>query len=237
MYAEDFAGDVDSTEAYREGVLAFVAEHTGVSRLELAEYEVVYNVYDWGLNDAHRAPNLRPITFHESVETFHEGDAELREVFLYDGNFCNRACSWCTVFGSPEGWHQAYSERVLDSADYLGEVMGKVPALVIPVSTGRLTTEHPAAAAGYYGSIVPAVWSFQLALRARGLGSCYTTLHLMEENVANEILGMPDDVTGVALLPVAYTKGTDFKPARRGPVERITYFNEWKAIGEVPDAD
>ena len=129
------------------------------------------------------------------------------------------------------------TERVLDSADYLGEVMGKVPALVIPVSTGRLTTEHPAAAAGYYGSIVPAVWSFQLALRARGLGSCYTTLHLMEENVANEILGMPDDVTGVALLPVAYTKGTDFKPATRGPVERITYFNEWKAIGEVPDAD
>ena len=129
------------------------------------------------------------------------------------------------------------TERVLDSADYLGEVMGKVPAMVIPVSTGRLTTEHPAAAAGYYGSIVPAVWSFQLALRARGLGSCYTTLHLMEENVANEILGMPDDVTGVALLPVAYTKGTDFKPASRGPVERITYFNEWKATGEVPPAD
>jgi nitroreductase len=127
------------------------------------------------------------------------------------------------------------TERVLDSADYLGEVMGKVPAMVIPVSTGRLSTEHPAAAAAYYGSIVPAVWSFQLALRARGLGSCYTTLHLMEENVTNEILGMPDDVTGVALVPVAYTKGTDFKPARRGPVERITYFNQWKATGEVPD--
>ena len=116
MYAEDFAGDVDSTEAYRQGVLAFVAEHTGLSPAELGEYEVVYNVYDWGLNDAHRAPNLRPITFHESVETFHERDAELRELYLYDGNFCNRACSWCTVFGSPEGWHQAYSERVLDSA-------------------------------------------------------------------------------------------------------------------------
>ena len=72
MYAEDFAGDVDSTEAYRHGVLAFVAEHTGCRSVELGEYEVVYNVYDWGLNDAHRAPNLRPITFHESVETFHE---------------------------------------------------------------------------------------------------------------------------------------------------------------------
>jgi nitroreductase len=121
------------------------------------------------------------------------------------------------------------TERVLDSADYLGDVMGRVPAMVIPVSTGRLTSEMPAAAAGYYGSIVPAVWSFQLALRARGLGSCYTTLHLMDEAAANEVLGMPDDVTAVALLPVAYTKGTDFKPAQRGPVERITYFNQWKA--------
>lgn len=129
------------------------------------------------------------------------------------------------------------TERVLDSADYLGEVMGRVPAMVIPVSTGRLTTEMPAAAAAYYGSIVPAVWSFQLALRSRGLGSCYTTLHLMEEAQANEILGMPDNVTGVALLPVAYTVGTDFKPARRGPVERITYFNEWKATVEVPTDD
>ncbi len=126
------------------------------------------------------------------------------------------------------------TSRVLDSADYLGEVMGTMPALVIPVSTGRLTTDAPVAAAAYYGSIIPAVWSFQLALRARGLGSCFTTLHLMEEALANEILGMPDDVTGVALLPVAYTKGTDFKPARRGPVERITYFNQWKSTTDIP---
>ena len=116
MYAEDFAGDVDSTEAYRQGVLAFIAEHTGLSLAELGAYEVVYNVYDWGLNDTHRAPNLRPITFHESVETFHEGDLELRELYLYDGNFCNRDCSWCTVFGSPKGWHEDYSDRVLDAA-------------------------------------------------------------------------------------------------------------------------
>ena len=116
MYAEDFAGAANSTEEYRRGVLAFVAEHTGQPPEALANYEVVYNVYDWGLNDAHRAPNLRPITFHESVETFHEGDRELRELYLYDGNFCNRACSWCTVFGSPAGWHEAYGERVLAAA-------------------------------------------------------------------------------------------------------------------------
>lgn len=116
MYAEDFAGDADSTEAYRRGVLDFVAAHTGRTAEDLTGYEVVYNVYDWGLNDAHRAPNLRPITFHESVESFHEGDRELRELYLYDGNFCNRDCHWCTVFGSPKGWHQDYSEAVLDAA-------------------------------------------------------------------------------------------------------------------------
>jgi hypothetical protein len=116
MYADDFAGAATSTEDYRQGVIAFIAEHAGRSLSELAGYEMVYNVYDWGLNDAHRAPNIRPITFHESVEAFHDGDRELRELYLYDGNFCNRACRWCTVFGSPAGWHQAYTERVLDAA-------------------------------------------------------------------------------------------------------------------------
>jgi uncharacterized protein DUF547 len=116
MYAEDFAGEVDSTEAYREGVLRFVAAHSGRSYESLAGHEVVYNVYDWGLNDAHRDPRLRPIRFHESVETFHEGDPGLRELYLYDGNFCNRDCAWCTVFGSPKGWHVDYSAQVLDVA-------------------------------------------------------------------------------------------------------------------------
>ena len=82
-------------------------------------------------------------------------------------------------------------------------------------------------AASFYGSIFPAVWSFQLALRSRGLGSCITTLHLAHEAEARAVLGIPADVTQVALLPVAYTKGDDFKPAARGPVERITYWNRW----------
>ncbi|MDG2306471.1 MAG: DUF547 domain-containing protein [Candidatus Binatia bacterium] len=116
MYAEDFAGDTESTGEYRHGVLQFVAEHTGEDLAGLEDLELVYNTYDWGLNDSNRDPRLRPITFHESVETFHDGDTELRELLLYDGNFCNRDCSWCTVFGSPEGWHREYSEQVLDEA-------------------------------------------------------------------------------------------------------------------------
>lgn len=115
-YAEDFAGEAASTGDYREGVLRFIAERVGVPIEELRPLELVYGTYDWGLNDAHREPALRPITFHESVESFHEGDDRLREIHLYDGNFCNRDCSFCTVFGSPSGWYREYGDEVVDEA-------------------------------------------------------------------------------------------------------------------------
>jgi hypothetical protein len=116
MYAGDFAGDAGSTHEYRRGVLRFVARHTGLRFEDIADYEVVYNVYDWGLNDAARAPRLGPILFHEPVEHWADGDTELRELHLYEGNFCNRACVWCTIDGSPEGWYRRYSPAVLDQA-------------------------------------------------------------------------------------------------------------------------
>ena len=116
MYAEDFAGPCNSTAEYRRGVLRFVAEHTGEPFERIADWDVVYNVYDWGLNDASRAPHLGPILFHEPVEHFHEGDTELRELHLYEGNFCNRTCTWCTIDGSPKGWYRPYAPAVLDQA-------------------------------------------------------------------------------------------------------------------------
>ncbi len=116
MYAEDFAGDGGTTRDYRRGVLEFVARHTGLVLEAIADYEVVYNVYDWGLNDAARAPHLGPILFHEPVEHFAEHDTELRELHLYEGNFCNRTCSWCTIDGSPGGWYRPYAPAVLDQA-------------------------------------------------------------------------------------------------------------------------
>jgi nitroreductase len=79
-----------------------------------------------------------------------------------------------------------------------------------------------------YGSILPAVWSFQLALRSRGLGSAWTTLHLYREKECAELLGIPDGLVQVALLPVAYTKGTDFKPVSRPPAESIAHWNSWQ---------
>lgn len=116
MYAEDFAGAAGSRDEYRHGVLRFVAQHTGAAFETIADYDVVYNVYDWGLNDAARTPHLGPILFHEPVEHYADGDTALRELHLYEGNFCNRTCAWCTIDGSPDGWYRPYAPAVLDQA-------------------------------------------------------------------------------------------------------------------------
>ena len=89
--------------------------------------------------------------------------------------------------------------------------------------------------ASSFGSVIPAAWSFMLAARARGLGTCWTTIHLMQEKAVADILGIPyEQITQVALIPVAYTKGTDFKPAPRRPIEEVTYLDDW---GEPLDLD
>jgi nitroreductase len=119
------------------------------------------------------------------------------------------------------------TRRVYESAYALSEFLHEVPVFVIPCVDKRVDGAPNALAASAYGSIIPAAWSFMLALRARGLGSVWTTLHLFKEAEAAAILGIPDNVTQIALLPVAYTIGTDFKPAARPPVSEITYWNAW----------
>jgi nitroreductase len=120
------------------------------------------------------------------------------------------------------------TRRVYESALHLTNILEKVPVHVIPCIQGRAESQMNILSASAYGSIIPAAWSFMLALRSRGLGSAWTTLHLFKEKEAAELLGVPyDEVTQVALLPVAYTVGTDFKPAARPPVENITYWDTW----------
>ncbi|HVX43304.1 MAG TPA: nitroreductase family protein [Mycobacteriales bacterium] len=116
--------------------------------------------------------------------------------------------------------------RLLASAKYLVEVIEQVPVFVIPCLQGR-PPQGNAGMSGFYGGIFPAVWSFQLALRSRGLGSTLTTFHLQHEAEAARILGIPDDVTQVGLLPVAYTTVIEFRPARRTPIEEISYLDTW----------
>lgn len=117
--------------------------------------------------------------------------------------------------------------RVVKSAVYLAQNMHKVPVLVIPCIHGRVETLGPMAQAGLYGSILPAAWSFMLALRARGLGTSWTTLHLRYENEIAEILDIPGHITQAALLPVAYYTGEDFKPAKRVPAAEVTSWESW----------
>ncbi len=132
--------------------------------------------------------------------------------------------------------------RVVDSTAHLIDVLADVPVHVIPCLLNRPEDAGRAleamgyevghwcnvGASGFYGSIWPAVWSLMLALRSRGLGSAVTTMHLAREKEVAEVLGIPETVTQVGLLPVAHYTGEDFKPARRRPVEEITYWDEWR---------
>jgi len=121
---------------------------------------------------------------------------------------------------------------VQDSAEALASNLHRAPWLVIPCIEGRIAPSGGALdalmGASVYGSILPAFWSFMLAARARGLGTAWTTLHLMHEREAAELLGIPfDEVMQVGLTPLAFTLGSDFKPARERHLERALHVDGW----------
>ncbi|MFF3567648.1 nitroreductase family protein [Nocardia jiangxiensis] len=117
--------------------------------------------------------------------------------------------------------------RIATSSDYLREVMAEVPVLVIGAIDTGSTAELSGNQAGLWGSLLPAAWSLALALRARGLGTTWTTLHLQYEREVAEILGIPDNVRQGVLLPVAYTKGTDFRPGPRVDLDSVLHIDRW----------
>ncbi|NQV97267.1 MAG: nitroreductase family protein [Acidimicrobiaceae bacterium] len=119
---------------------------------------------------------------------------------------------------------------VRNSAMYLAEEFYRAPLMLIPCIEGRTDNMPAVAGAGSWGSLLPAVWSFMLALRSRGLGSAWTTIHMMNngEKQAAELLGIPfDKVMQGGLFPIAYTIGTDFKPAKRLPLEKVLHWDKW----------
>ncbi|WP_395153640.1 nitroreductase family protein [Ilumatobacter sp.] len=133
-----------------------------------------------------------------------------------------------TAYKGDDADREAQQDRVLGSATYLAENFEKAPAMLIPCLPGRLDGLPAMAGASMFGSILPGVWSFMLAARERGLGTSWTTIHLMHEQEAADVLGIPfDEVTQCALITVGYTKGTDFKPAARPPMETVTHWNSW----------
>jgi nitroreductase len=121
----------------------------------------------------------------------------------------------------------AAQERLAVSADYLSDVMAEVPVLVIGAIALGAAGLPDGNQAGVWGSVLPAAWSLALALRARGLGTAWTTLHLAYEREVAEVLGLPADVRQGVLLPVAYSKGTDFKPGPRVDLDATLHVNGW----------
>lgn len=134
------------------------------------------------------------------------------------------------------------SKKVAASSRYLAENLERIPVLVIPCHLGTpddmrkllgpLGYPHEItdnmAASGFYGSIWPAVWSFMLSLRSRGLASTLTTMHLALEREAGELLDIPDTVSQMGIIPVAHFKGETFRPAKRRAAEEVTYWDAWK---------
>lgn len=117
--------------------------------------------------------------------------------------------------------------KVVTSAVHLSKVLGDVPCHVLGCLEGRVERADVLTQASFYGSILPAAWSLMLALRAHGIGSSWTTLHLRYEQEVSELLGIPSHVTQAVLLPVAYYTGDHFLPAQRLPLKEFVYCDHW----------
>ena len=109
----------------------------------------------------------------------------------------------------------------------LADRMHEMPVLILVCVEGRPESLSVAQQVAFYGSVLPAAWSLMLALRSRGLGSTWTTLHLLHEEEAAQLLGIPPGVTQTVLLPVGYTRDAVLRPAERLAPEQVTYWNEW----------
>jgi len=118
--------------------------------------------------------------------------------------------------------------EIMESVSWLNEHLHEVPVLVVATVDGRPDDASMFTQATMWGSVLPAVWSFMLALRSRAMGSCWTTVHLEREQQMADLLGIPiDEVTQVGLFPVAYTLGTEFKPGARTASADTIRWNRW----------
>jgi nitroreductase len=118
-------------------------------------------------------------------------------------------------------------DRIIASLEHLGRHMHEVPVHVVPCVEGVLEGQGLARIAALSGSVMPATWSFMLAARSRGLGTCWSTLHLQFPEEADAILEVPEGVTQVALVATAYSLGTTFKAASRRPLDEIIHWENW----------
>ncbi len=143
---------------------------------------------------------------------------------IYNGGLDDYIAGLAKVGGYP-GAQVVGAERIGTSVSYLRENFHRCPALLLPLVAGRVEGTNLFNQASQFGSIIQAVWSFMLALRARGLGSAWTTGHLMRDAEMAKLLGIPSHYTQVGLFPIAYTLGTEFKRAFRKPTTDVIGWN------------
>lgn len=142
--------------------------------------------------------------------------------------YANMEGNAATAYQGDDADRLAQQARVTTSAEYLAENFHRVPVMLIPCLPGRLEGLPTMATTSMLGSILPGAWSFMLAARERGLGTAWTTIHLMFEEQAAEILEIPyAEVTQCALITMGYSIGTDFKPAKRPPLETVVHRDTW----------
>ena len=149
---------------------------------------------------------------------------------IYRENFMGYRAMAASNQYEPGDLRYEQRDRVTDSAQYLADNFQRVPVLMIPLIAGRLDNLPSHSSGGAWGSLLPAVWSFMLAARERGLGTAWTTLHMPNggEKKAAELLGIPyEKYSQAGLFPIAYTIGTDFKPAKRLPLDPIVHWDTW----------
>ncbi len=106
----------------------------------------------------------------------------------------------------------------------------EIPAMIFVCVDGEPMNDNIASHVAYYGSILPAAWSLMIALRARGIGSTWTTLLSSRQAEVGQVLGMPPGTVQTVMLPVGYTKGAVLKRAERQPAEQVTYWNSWGTL-------
>ena len=177
---------------------------------------------------AFQAPNGSNLQQYSWVLVDHR-DTRAAMAEIYRGGLIDQVSRKFDLGGEKPAYpNTPAQQRIGASVMYLHDHLEEVPVLVVPTIRGRLDGASIFNQASLWGSVLPAVWSFMLALRTRGLGSAWTTLHLHREQEMAELLGIPfDRVTQTGLFPVAYTVGTDFNPADRSASGAAIRWNHW----------
>ena len=132
--------------------------------------------------------------------------------------------SWNKSYGLIKQAAMASPEtaKTYASAEYLANHLAEVPVLIIAtVNNAGVAPVSPPGA-----SIYPAVQNLMLAARALGLGSCLTTFHRTHEAEVKTLLGIPDGIETMALIPLGWPRGK-FGAGARMPVDKVTYWDSW----------